>query len=106
MTFVEKHRLNVGPTEREWLKLSWEGKIFGVGMFEAMAEIQPERADEATACATMEWFDIHRHEVAKVTAESAGPRLADMSRSELQQTGSPPYRPERGWAVRRGRTRL
>ena len=31
-------------------------------MFEAMAEIQPEHADEATACATMEWFNIHRLE--------------------------------------------
>jgi uncharacterized membrane protein len=31
-------------------------------MFEAMAEIQPERADEAMACATMEWFNIHRLE--------------------------------------------
>jgi hypothetical protein len=42
--------------------MSWEGEIFGVGMFEAMAEIQPEHADAATACATMEWFNIHRLE--------------------------------------------
>jgi uncharacterized membrane protein len=31
-------------------------------MFEEMAEMQPEHADEATACATMEWFNIHRLE--------------------------------------------
>jgi uncharacterized membrane protein len=62
MTFIEKHRLGGGRTEHEWLKMSWEGEIFGVGMFEAMAEIQPEHADEATACATMEWFNIHRLE--------------------------------------------
>lgn len=62
MTFVEKHRLGGGHGEHAWLKMSWEGEIFGVGMFEAMAEIQPEHADEATACATMEWFNIHRLE--------------------------------------------
>jgi uncharacterized membrane protein len=62
MTFIEKHRLGGGRTEHEWLKMSWEGEIFGVGMFEAMAESQPEHADEATACATMEWFNIHRLE--------------------------------------------
>ena len=58
MTFVEKHRLGGGRTEHDWLKMSWEGEIFGVGMFEAMADTQPEHADEATACATMEWFNI------------------------------------------------
>jgi hypothetical protein len=59
MTFVEKHRLEVGHTDRERLKTSWEGEIFGVGMMEALAESDPEHADEHTACATMEWFNIH-----------------------------------------------
>jgi hypothetical protein len=45
MTFIEKHRLGGTRTEHERLKVSWEGEIFGVGMFEAMAEIQPEHAD-------------------------------------------------------------
>jgi uncharacterized membrane protein len=58
MTFVEKHRLEVGHTDRERLKTSWEGEIFGVGMMEALAETYPEYADEHTACATMEWFNI------------------------------------------------
>jgi hypothetical protein len=58
MTFVEKHRLDVGRTDRERLKTSWEGEIFGVGMMEAMAKMYPEHADEHTACATMEWFNI------------------------------------------------
>jgi hypothetical protein len=40
----------------------WEGEIFGVGMLETMAEMYPEHADEATACATMEWFNIGRCE--------------------------------------------
>ena len=62
MTFVEKHRFGGGRGERAWLTTSWEGEIFGVGMFEAMADTQPEHADEATACATMEWFNIHRLE--------------------------------------------
>jgi hypothetical protein len=62
MTFVEKHRYGGGRGERAWLTTSWEGEIFGVGMFEAMADTQPEHADEATACATMEWFNIHRLE--------------------------------------------
>jgi hypothetical protein len=78
MTFVEKHRSGGSGTEHEWLTLSWEGETFGVGMFEAMAEIQPEHADAATACATME------------------------SGEDKQQR---PHRPESGRAVRRGRTR-
>jgi hypothetical protein len=48
-----------GRTEKERLKMSWEGEIFGVGMMEALAESDPEHADEHTACATMEWFNIH-----------------------------------------------
>ena len=59
MTFVEKHRFGGGRGEKAWLKMSWEGEIFGVGMMEAMAEMYPEHADEATAGATMEWFNIH-----------------------------------------------
>jgi hypothetical protein len=59
MTFVEKHRFGGGRGERAWLKMSWEGEIFGVGMMEALAERDPEHADEHTACATMEWFNIH-----------------------------------------------
>jgi hypothetical protein len=59
MTFVEKHRLEVGRTDQDRLKVSWEGEIYGVGMMEAMAETYPEYADEHTACATMEWFNIH-----------------------------------------------
>jgi hypothetical protein len=61
MTFIQKHRLG-GWTEHERLKVSWEDEIFGVGMMEKIAEMYPERADEATACATMEWFNIHRLE--------------------------------------------
>jgi hypothetical protein len=59
VTFVEKHRFGDGRGEKAWLKMSWEGEIFGVGMMEAMAEMYPEHADEATASATMEWFNIH-----------------------------------------------
>jgi hypothetical protein len=59
VTFVEKHRFGGGRGEKAWLKMSWEGEIFGVGMMEAMAEMYPEHADEATAGATMEWFNIH-----------------------------------------------
>ena len=62
MTFVEKHRFGGGRGEQAWLKMSWEGEIFGVGMLETMAEMFPEHADEATACATMEWSNIHRCE--------------------------------------------
>jgi hypothetical protein len=62
MTFVEKHRFGGGHGEQAWLKMSWEGEIFGVGMLETMAEMYPAHADEATACATMEWFNIGRCE--------------------------------------------
>jgi uncharacterized membrane protein len=59
MTFVEKHRLTGGRTEQEFLKISWEGEIYGVGMFEEMAKKYPEHADKATAVATMEWLNVH-----------------------------------------------
>jgi uncharacterized membrane protein len=59
MTFVEKHRLIGGRTEQEFLKISWEGEIYGVGMFEEMAKKYPEYADKATAVATMECLNVH-----------------------------------------------
>lgn len=59
MTFVEKHRFEEGRGERAWLKMSWEGEIFGVGMMEEMAKKYPEHADEATAAATMEWLNVN-----------------------------------------------
>jgi uncharacterized membrane protein len=59
MTFVEKHRFTGGRTEDALLKMSWEGELFGVGMFEALAEMYPEHAEELTASATMEWFNVH-----------------------------------------------
>ena len=51
-----------GRTDHRVLTMSWEGEIFGVGMLEAIAEGYPEHADGATACPTMEWFNIHRCE--------------------------------------------
>lgn len=59
MTFVERHRLIGGRTEKEFLKISWEGEIFGTAMFEAIAEKYPEYADQATAVTPMEWFNVH-----------------------------------------------
>ncbi|WP_432075752.1 hypothetical protein [Streptomyces wuyuanensis] len=59
MTFVEKKRLDVGRSEKALLKVSWEGELFGVGLFEAAAEKFPEHADVFTACATMEWINVH-----------------------------------------------
>ena len=59
MTFVEKHRFEGGRTEREILKIAWEGEIFGAGQFESMAERYTERAPELTACATTEWLNAH-----------------------------------------------
>ncbi|MFC5266033.1 hypothetical protein ACFPJ1_28300 [Kribbella qitaiheensis] len=62
MTFVEKDRLIGGRSEQEFLKISWEGEIFGTALFEAIAEKYPEHADNATAAATMEWYNVHRAE--------------------------------------------
>ena len=59
MTFVEKHRFAGSHTEKTLLKIAWEGELFGVGMFETLAEMYPEHAAEFTACATLEWFNIH-----------------------------------------------
>jgi hypothetical protein len=87
MTFVEKPRFGGGRTEQ--VKMSWEGEIFGVGLFEALAEMYPEHADEATACARMEWFNIHRCEdfghhggvhVSLEQAEKLGREGADLAR--------------------------
>ena len=59
MTFVEKQRFGGGRTEQALLKIAWEGELFGVGLFEALTEMYPEHAEEFTACATMEWFNVH-----------------------------------------------
>ena len=59
MTFVENHRFKGSHTEKEILKVAWEGELFGVGLFEAWTEMFPEHAKELTACATMEWFNVH-----------------------------------------------
>jgi hypothetical protein len=59
MTFVEKHRFAGGRTEKAMLKKAWEGELFGVGMFETLAEMYPDHAEEFTACATLEWFNVH-----------------------------------------------
>ncbi|MGW2559798.1 hypothetical protein ACWCXB_11225 [Streptomyces sp. NPDC001514] len=59
MTFVEKHRFAGGRTERDLMKISWEGELFGVGLFETLADMYPDHARLFTACATMEWFNVH-----------------------------------------------
>jgi hypothetical protein len=40
-------------TERDILKIAWEGELFGVGLFETLTEMYPEHAKELTACATL-----------------------------------------------------
>jgi uncharacterized membrane protein len=59
MSFVEKHRFAGSRTEQAMLKIAWEGEIFGVGMFETLAEMYPDHAKVLTAIATMEWFNTH-----------------------------------------------
>jgi hypothetical protein len=86
MTFVEKHRFGGGHGEQAWLKMSWEGEIFGVGMLETMAEMYPEHADEATACATMEWFNIGRCEEFGHDAEKLGQEGARLTRKHSFET--------------------
>lgn len=38
MTFVAKRRLIGGRSEQEFLKISWEGEIFGAALFEGIAD--------------------------------------------------------------------
>ena len=59
MSFMEKHRFAISPTQQALLKMAWEGAIFGTAMCEAMAEKFPEYAKELTAGATMEWYNVH-----------------------------------------------
>ncbi|MDM0048842.1 DUF1269 domain-containing protein [Variovorax sp. J22R115] len=59
MSFVEKHEFAGGRTEQAMLKVAWDFEIFGVGMFEALAEMHPQHAKVLTAIATMEWFNVH-----------------------------------------------
>jgi hypothetical protein len=51
--------------------MPWEGEIFGLGMFEAIAEIQPEHAD--TEAVSKKLNDLggtpETREVAKLPAE-------------------------------------
>ena len=35
MTFVENHRFKGSHTEKEILKVAWEGELFGVGLFDS-----------------------------------------------------------------------
>jgi hypothetical protein len=58
MTFAGQDRLAGSQRVQAMLKLSWEAELFGVGMMEALAEMCPEHADIATACANMEWFNV------------------------------------------------
>ncbi|MFP2904173.1 DUF1269 domain-containing protein [Pyxidicoccus sp. 3LFB2] len=85
MTFVEKHRFAGSRSEKFLLKVSVEGEYFGVGMFEAMAELYPELADECTACATMEWFNIHYCEP---FAHEAGIHISLERAEELGRQGA------------------
>jgi hypothetical protein len=50
---------SAGKSEQEFLKISWEGEIFGTAMFEELAEKYPELADKATATANMEWLNVN-----------------------------------------------
>lgn len=59
MTFVEKHRFSGDHTEQSVLRLSLEGEIFGVGLFEALVDKYHERSEILTAAATMEWLNVH-----------------------------------------------
>lgn len=59
MTFVGKDRFVGRLRVQVMLKLSWEAEFFGVGMMEALAEMYPEHAETLTACANMEWFNVH-----------------------------------------------
>jgi hypothetical protein len=58
MTFAGKDRLAGRQRVQAMPRLSWEAEYFGVGMMEALAEMCPEHADTATACANMEWFNV------------------------------------------------
>jgi hypothetical protein len=101
MTFVEKHRLDVGRTDQDRLKVSWEGEIFGVGMMEAMAETYPEYADEHTACATMEWFNIHYIED---FAHEAGVHVSLKDAEKLGREGAELVaKPSNSWRSSRSR---
>ena len=59
MSFADKQLLSGALTEQALLRLSWEAEIFGVGMFETLADMYPGRAGVLTACARMEWFNVH-----------------------------------------------
>jgi hypothetical protein len=43
-----------GRVEKLLLRVSWEAELFGVGMFETLAQLHPAHAESLTACAAME----------------------------------------------------
>jgi hypothetical protein len=57
MTFLDGRTFAGG--QAALLRGSWEGEIFGVGLFEALVDAYPEHSDVLTACATMEWLNVH-----------------------------------------------
>ncbi|MFD4938306.1 hypothetical protein, partial [Streptomyces virginiae] len=85
MTFVEKHRFESARTERELMKIAWEGELFGVGLFETLAERFPQHADQLTACATMEWFNVHACEP---LGHAAGVRVPLAKAEKLGREGA------------------
>lgn len=59
MTIMTKERFGEPRTEKALLKITWEGEILGVGLFETLTEMHPEHAEVLTACTNMEWLNTH-----------------------------------------------
>ena len=84
MSYLEKHHYAGVHAEKELLKLIWEGEIWGVGLFETMAEVYPEHAEQCTACATMEWLNVH---LCEEFAHDAGLRITVQEAEKLGNLG-------------------
>ena len=72
-------------TSRLLLRISWEAELFGVGMFETLAQMHPQHAEPLTACAAMECFNARYCEP---FGRDAGIRISVERAESLKRWGS------------------
>jgi len=84
MTYLEAHHFEGSRTEKFLLKVSMEGEIFGVGLFETMAEMYPEHYEPLKACAAMEQFNI---DYCESFARDAGVHVSEKKAEKLRKMG-------------------
>lgn len=85
MTFMHKHRFRGNRTEHFLLKVSMEGELFGIGLFDTMAEMYPNHVEPLRACAAMERFNV---DYCEPFAHDAGIHISEKRAKKLRDEGA------------------